>query len=121
MLALTDPDEKEPERHQHDGKATDITMIPRDYLHVVDDGFCLVGTNGQSTSSASRMVKVEETGEDGVVRMVDRMVVDIDDIDADEADDASVGTFEDPECVGPNSDWSIIGKHRCLINTHMHA
>ena len=86
MLALTDPDVKEPDQHQHDGTATEITMIPRDYLHLVDDGFCLVGTNCQSTSSASRMVKVEDIGEYGVVRMVDRMVVDTDDIDADEAD-----------------------------------
>ena len=109
MLALTDPDEKEPEQHQHDGNTTEITMIPRGYLHMVDDGFCLVGTNGQSTSSASRMVKVEEIGEAGIVRMVDRMFVDIDDIDADEADDASVGTVEDPELIGPNSDWNIFG------------
>ena len=87
---------KQPEQHQHDGDATEITMNPRIYLHVVDDGFCLVGTNGQSTSSATRLVKVEEIGEDGVVRMVDRMVVDTDDIDVDEADAASVGTFDEP-------------------------
>ena len=102
---------KQPEQHQHDGDATEITMNPRIYLHVVDDGFCLVGTNGQSTSSASRMVKVEEIGEDGVVRMVDRMAVDIDDIDADEADEASVGHLEVPELFGPTLDWNIIGKH----------
>ena len=111
MRAPTDPDEKEPEHHQHDGNATEITMIPRDLLRVVDDGLCLVGTNGQSTSSASRMVRVEEIGEDGIVRMVDKMVADIDDIDADEADETSVGTFEEPDLVGPNSDWDITGKH----------
>ena len=66
------------------------------------------GSNDQSSSS-SNMVLVEESCEEGVV-LVKKEVVDICDDEHSESSAETVGTYQDPDLMGPNSEWCVIAR-----------
>ena len=64
-----------------------------------------IGSNDQSSSS-SNMVIVEQIGEDGGYAEV----VEIGDDEHSESSAETVGTYQDPELMGPNSEWCVIAR-----------